>query len=54
MSLLRVTLIRGADSTLLTFTGGMRVEADAVIGNDGVHSTVRAAVTEPSRRTTHR
>jgi 2-polyprenyl-6-methoxyphenol hydroxylase-like FAD-dependent oxidoreductase len=36
---------------LLTFPDGTRVEADVVIGADGVHSTVRGAVTEPSPAT---
>ena len=36
---------------LLTFTDGTRVEADVVIGADGVHSTVRGAATEPSPAT---
>ncbi|MDQ3402579.1 MAG: FAD-dependent monooxygenase [Actinomycetota bacterium] len=42
--------IRG-DSAVLTFTDGTSVEADVVIGADGVHSTVRGAITEPSRAT---
>jgi salicylate hydroxylase len=39
--------VRG-DSAVLTFTDGTRVEAGVVIGADGVHSTVRGAVTDPS------
>src|SRR5882757_2324908 len=31
----------------LTFSGGERVEADVVIGADGIHSMVRAALTAP-------
>ena len=36
---------------MLTFADGTCVEADVVIGADGVHSTVRGAVTEPSPAT---
>ncbi|MGY4653017.1 hypothetical protein [Mycobacterium sp. URHB0021] len=36
---------------LLTFTDGTRVEADIVIGADGLHSTVGGAVTEPTPAT---
>ena len=32
----------------LTFTNGVEVEVDAVIAADGIHSTVRNAVTEPA------
>ncbi|SNX94584.1 salicylate hydroxylase [Geodermatophilus sabuli] len=39
------------DSAVLTFTDGTSVEADVVIGADGVHSTVRGVVTEPSPAT---
>ncbi|NEK56728.1 NAD(P)-binding protein [Geodermatophilus sabuli] len=39
------------DTARLTFTDGSTVEADVVIGADGVHSTVRGAVTEPSPAT---
>ncbi len=38
----------GGDGAVLTFADGTRVEADVVIGADGVHSTVRDAVAEPS------
>ncbi|MDQ3611499.1 MAG: FAD-dependent monooxygenase, partial [Actinomycetota bacterium] len=40
-----------SDSVLLSFTDGTVTEADVVIGADGVHSTVRGAVTEPSSAT---
>jgi salicylate hydroxylase len=36
------------EGALLRFADGGRVEADVVIGADGVHSVVRGAVTEPS------
>jgi len=36
------------DGALLRFADGSRVEADVVIGADGVHSVVRGAVAEPS------
>ncbi|MQA11701.1 MAG: NAD(P)-binding protein [Pseudonocardiaceae bacterium] len=39
------------DGTVLTFADGTQVETDIVIGADGVHSTVRGAVTEPSPAT---
>ncbi|MGY1822974.1 FAD-dependent monooxygenase [Geodermatophilus sp. SYSU D00079] len=39
------------DSAVLEFTDGTSVEADVVIGADGVHSTVRGAVTAPSPAT---
>jgi 2-polyprenyl-6-methoxyphenol hydroxylase-like FAD-dependent oxidoreductase/protocatechuate 3,4-dioxygenase beta subunit len=37
-----------SDCAVLAFTDGTSAEADVVIGADGVHSTVRGAVTEPS------
>jgi salicylate hydroxylase len=36
------------DTSVLGFADGTRTEADVVIGADGVHSTVRGAVTEPA------
>jgi salicylate hydroxylase len=39
------------DCAVLTFADGTSVEADVVIGADGVHSTVRASMTEPSPAT---
>jgi salicylate hydroxylase len=39
------------DTAELTFTDGTSARADVVIGADGVHSTVRGAVTEPSPAT---
>ncbi|GAA5128521.1 FAD-dependent monooxygenase [Pseudonocardia adelaidensis] len=36
-----------ADAALLSFADGTSAEADVVVGADGVHSTVRGAVTEP-------
>src|SRR6185437_4299543 len=36
------------DSAVLAFADGTRAEADVVVGADGVHSTVRGAVTAPS------
>lgn len=36
------------DTAVLSFTDGTEVEADVVIGADGVHSTARGVVTEPS------
>lgn len=39
------------DVVLLRFADGSQVEADIVIGADGVHSVVRNAVTEPSPAT---
>ncbi|MFW3168853.1 FAD-dependent monooxygenase [Geodermatophilus sp. CPCC 206100] len=39
------------DTVQLTFTDGTAAEADVVIGADGVHSTVRGAVTEPAPAT---
>lgn len=39
---------RGRDGVLLRFADGSAVEADVVIGADGVHSVVRGAVTEPA------
>lgn len=36
------------DRAVLTFADGTRVAADIVVGADGLHSTVRDAVTEPS------
>src|SRR5439155_5348875 len=36
------------DGALLRFADGSQVEADVVIGADGVHSVVRSAVTEPA------
>ncbi|MER5183710.1 FAD-dependent monooxygenase [Streptomyces sp. NPDC002896] len=38
----------GSDGALLCFADGSRVEADVVIGADGVHSVVRGAVAEPA------
>lgn len=38
----------GRDGVLLRFADGGAVEADVVIGADGVHSVVRGAVTEPA------
>lgn len=38
----------GHDGALLRFADGGEVEADVVIGADGVHSVVRGAVTEPA------
>jgi salicylate hydroxylase len=37
-----------AGGVLLSFADGSRATADVVVGADGVHSTVRAAVAEPS------
>jgi len=42
--------VRG-DTAVLAFADGSRAEADIVIGADGVHSTVRGAVTKPSPAT---
>lgn len=42
--------VRG-DAAVLTFADGTSAEADVVIGADGVHSTVRGAITEPSPAT---
>jgi salicylate hydroxylase len=42
--------VRGT-TTVLAFGDGTRAETDVVIGADGVHSTVRGAVTEPSPAT---
>lgn len=42
--------LRG-DGAVLSFEDGTQVEADVVIGADGVHSTVRGTVTEPSPAT---
>ncbi|TVZ06571.1 salicylate 1-monooxygenase [Trebonia kvetii] len=42
--------VRG-DSVMLWFADGTSVEADVVIGADGVHSVVRGAVTVPSPAT---
>jgi salicylate hydroxylase len=39
--------VRGGKA-VLAFTDGTRAEADVVVGADGVHSAVRAAVTDPS------
>jgi salicylate hydroxylase len=39
--------VRGS-TVVLAFTDGTRAEADVVIGADGVHSTVRGAVTDPA------
>jgi salicylate hydroxylase len=39
------------DTAVLEFADGTRTEADVVIGADGVHSTVRGAVTEPAPAT---
>lgn len=39
------------DSTMLAFADGTSAEADVVIGADGVHSTVRGALVEPSPAT---
>jgi salicylate hydroxylase len=39
------------DSAVLEFSDGASVETDVVIGADGVHSTVRGVVTEPSPAT---
>jgi salicylate hydroxylase len=36
------------DGAVLAFTDGTSARADVVVGADGVHSTVRGAVTEPS------
>ncbi|QOV33836.1 FAD-dependent monooxygenase [Streptomyces ferrugineus] len=38
----------GPDGALLGFADGSRVEADVVIGADGVHSVVRGAVADPA------
>jgi salicylate hydroxylase len=38
----------GGPRPALTFEDGERVEADVVIGADGIHSTVRAALTTPA------
>ena len=38
----------GGPRPALTFEDGERVEADVVIGADGIHSTVRAALTTPT------
>ncbi|MFI1030489.1 FAD-dependent monooxygenase [Streptomyces sp. NPDC020951] len=38
----------GPDGALLGFADGSQVEADVVIGADGVHSVVRGAVAEPA------
>jgi salicylate hydroxylase len=38
----------GPDVALLRFADGRRVQADVVVGSDGVHSVVRGAVTEPA------
>ncbi len=43
--------VRADNAPVLTFADGTCVEADVVIGADGVHSTVRGAVTEPSPAT---
>jgi len=39
------------DAAVLTFSDGTSAEADVVIGADGVHSTVRGAVTAPAPAT---
>jgi salicylate hydroxylase len=39
------------DAVVLAFADGTSAEAEVVIGADGVHSTVRGAVTEPSPAT---
>ncbi|MCI2421352.1 FAD-dependent monooxygenase [Saccharopolyspora sp. K220] len=41
----------GDDGAVLTFADGSRAAADVVIGADGVHSTVRAALIGPSPAT---
>jgi len=41
----------GGDRAVLSFADGTSAGADIVIGADGVHSTVRGAVTEPSPAT---
>lgn len=40
--------LRSGRGPLLHFAGGAEVEADVVIGADGIHSVVRAATAEPS------
>jgi len=37
-----------ADGVRLDFADGERVEADVLIGADGIHSVIRAALTEPA------
>ena len=37
-----------SDDAVLTFADGTRVEADVVIGADGVHSVVRGVIAEPA------
>jgi salicylate hydroxylase len=40
---------QGADEATVTFANGARVNADAVIGADGIHSVLQQHVVEPSR-----
>jgi 2-polyprenyl-6-methoxyphenol hydroxylase-like FAD-dependent oxidoreductase len=43
-----VAVDAGTDGPRVRFADGSRVDADVVIGADGVHSVVRGAVTEPA------
>lgn len=45
---MRCTGLTAGPRPCLTFAGGQRAEADVIIGADGIHSVIRAAVAGPS------